>query len=159
MSEKDNVEWLRDQERIAVGYEKKKFGAAADALEGLRAENSRLRDANTSYRTEKREVMTQAQQALLMYLETCMVNKSGRVDSTIINEEERRMIDKWRAEGFVEFGRIVLHGVTGEGGNWVRLSDDAWADAHAARIERAERMWQDKRYTTTADRREGGDDE
>lgn len=91
---------------------------------------------------------------LLLYLETCAVDQAGRVDSRRVNDEEREIIRSWAGEGLLlGFGRISSDGVHRAGTQWVRLSDTAWAAAHAERRARAERLWQKRSWQSTDEKR------
>lgn len=100
--------------------------------------------------------MTRAEKSLLLYFETCAVDRFGRVDGDRINEEDIETAKRWDAEGFVGFGRICSADCTaaGRGNLWCRLSDEAFALAHAARRERAQRDWKDRRYKRTGELRQ-----
>ena len=84
------------------------------------------------------------QESLLMYLETCLVDKTGNVDSRRMNEEEMEIAKRWAKQGLIEFGRLPAHKVFArKRSTWkthyVRFSDKAWIDASRFRRERAER--------------------
>lgn len=72
-----------------------------------------------------------AEKRLLLYLETRCVDHRGVIDPRQVNDDERDVIERWEDEGYLlpMIGRDV-----------VRLSDQAWADAHAERKARYERM-------------------
>ena len=74
---------------------------------------------------------TPRKQALLMYLETIMVDGLGKIDHRKINSEEKIWAEEWEDSGLIEF-------------NWnvgrVRFSEVAWVLAHRFRKERSERL-------------------
>lgn len=108
--------------------------------------------------------MTIAQQRLLMYLETRAVDHRGKIDPAHVNVEDRQQIDDWAREGFIESGRICAADLQPAApsdtarayvpNSWVKLSPQAIAAAHALRIARIERGWQNKGYRTTAEYRD-----
>lgn len=84
--------------------------------------------------------MTKDERSLLLYLETCIVDHDGRVNSASMNSADREIVAGWVECGFIEYGRIASEFVTRDGGNWVTFSDDAWLAAHKERRARGERM-------------------
>jgi hypothetical protein len=92
--------------------------------------------------------LTKDEISLLLYVETCMVDNHGRLESLRMNDTDFENLEKWNNEGFVLFGRLkyryiaaiqkmrVLYKPT----HWARLSDEAWNLVHTLRHERAERM-------------------
>ncbi len=72
-----------------------------------------------------------SEKRLLLYLETRCVDHRGVIEPRQVNREERLVIARWEDEGYLLpiIGRDV-----------VRFSDQAWADAHAERRARYERM-------------------
>jgi hypothetical protein len=74
-----------------------------------------------------------------------------------MNDDDMTIAKRWAKEGYIEFGRICAADVfksSNKSTHWVRLSEQAWADAHAERRARAERMWEKKWYHTTQEIRE-----
>lgn len=100
--------------------------------------------------------MTSAEKSLLLYLETCAVDQGGRLDQRRINDQDLKIMAEWQGDGFVETGRVASESITrSQGSFWVTLSDEAWKLAHRFREERAERMWHNRRWMTTDEKREG----
>lgn len=91
--------------------------------------------------------MSRDERSLLLYLETCAVDFTGRVDSRRINEDDFRIAKGWNEAGFISFGRIVVRDHNSQGSNWVELSEDAWGLAHQERRARQERN--SRRYKKT----------
>lgn len=89
------------------------------------------------------------ERSLLLYLETCAVDDYGRVDARKINAEEMKIMDKWKKDGYIDYGRIKFKDIRASKPLWVVLSDDAWRDVHILREERAKRMWKNKKFSTT----------
>lgn len=77
-----------------------------------------------------------SQLSLLVYLETCVVDYRGRVDSRRMTHEDWEVMEVWKEEGFVRFGRIAAADHNYQGNMWVELSEGAWKEAHAERIAR-----------------------
>lgn len=96
--------------------------------------------------------MTKQELSLLLYLETCAVDHSGRVSQEKLNDEEREIIKAWTKSGYIAFGRICIKSIV-ERTHWVLLSMDATRDAHAERALRAARSWANKNYQTTEEKR------
>lgn len=91
------------------------------------------------------ETMTKDEKSLLLYLEHCAVDASGRVMSSKMNKEDFAIAEKWNKEGFITFWRLLseyigeqIRGYTTD--HVVSLSYPAWALAHEIRRTRAERM-------------------
>ena len=109
-------------------------------------------DSDSDLRIEK---MTDNQIVLLLYLETCFVDKAGRVMVSLMNPDEFAQAKKWNDEGLIGFGRIVAKDCTEDGGShWVTFTDKAWEIAHAARRAKAERTQKTKNYMTTKEKQE-----
>ncbi len=89
--------------------------------------------------------------SLLLYLETCAVDLSGRVHMDRMNAEDMAIIDRWLASGFVTFGRIRMAHHNKQGTHWVRLSEEAAVTAAFERRARARRGWTNRRYETTTE--------
>ena len=101
------------------------------------------------------EKLTANELNLLLYLETCLVDATGMVDQMKLNDEDRKIMGKWNASGFVLSGRLryaeidslYIKNVPGRRQitHWVRFTDSAWAAAHQERLDRANRCLK-KRY-------------
>ena len=88
--------------------------------------------------------------SLLLYLEDCSVNKGGRISHAHMNETDRRILDEWSEDGFVQTGRICMEDGAG---NWVLLSEEAWVVAARERRERACRVWNSRKWRSIAELR------
>jgi hypothetical protein len=97
--------------------------------------------------------LTRHQGNFLMFLETCCVDSGGKIDGIRMNAEELAWAKEWDAEGYIIFGRLLHEHVVGARCLGVRLSNDAWVDAHRLRYERAQRNLLDLKKLT-GDRRE-----
>ncbi len=97
-----------------------------------------LRKSKTKFATELKDY-TQLEIRLLVYLEDCLVNKSGRIDSRNMNAEERDYIELWVKSGFlIGEGRIQSEYIErGQGNRWVEMSEAAIDIALLERRKRA----------------------
>jgi hypothetical protein len=97
--------------------------------------------------------MTKDEISLVLFFETCCVDQHGAVDPRAMNEEDYNIAKRWDKEGYIRFGRICaadlgrMRGKT----NWVELSDQAWADAHAERKARGMRFLVNRTYKKTSE--------
>lgn len=93
--------------------------------------------------------MSRDERSLLIFLETCAVDYCGRVNAARMNQLDAEITDRWKEEGFVDFGRIASKDHNGQGAHWVELSANAWELAHLERRARATRN--KPMYTRTED--------
>lgn len=94
--------------------------------------------------------MSKVQRSLLLFLETCAVDHTGRVNSVHMNEDDFAIAEQWNKEGFIEFGRIYSKDCNHQGCHWCKLSEQAFQLAHQERRERAHRMWVCKTWLPNA---------
>ena len=95
--------------------------------------------------------MNESKKSTLLYLETCLVDQRGRVESRRMNEEDFENIEKFKEEKLIDFGRIPfkelekLNKLSGPRTytHWIKFTDRAWKLAHKFRREKAEK------YVTT----------
>lgn len=80
--------------------------------------------------------MTKDERSLLLYLETRAVNHGGLVDTRHMNKDDMEIAEGWNETGFLKFGRIKFHDITGSSTHWCELSDEAWALVSAERKRR-----------------------
>lgn len=97
---------------------------------------------------------TKDQRSLLLYLETCAVDASGRVNGKRMNQDDFRQAAVWNNAGFIRFGRIASECVNQYGAHWVEFTDAAWQAVHAERRARAERLRARRTFRTTEEKRE-----
>ena len=97
--------------------------------------------------------LTKTEKQLLLFLECAAVDHGGLYQSERTNAEDRTMMDLWRDQGFIEHGRVASEHLTPICRVWVRLSVDAENLAHAARAERSARMWTNRGWVTTDEKR------
>jgi len=84
--------------------------------------------------------MTKEERSLLLYFESCAVDKGGAVDSRRMNQNDFIIAQQWCVSGFIKFGRVYSKDVREARTHWVELSDEAWIPAHQERRNRADRM-------------------
>jgi hypothetical protein len=86
---------------------------------------------------------TPAELSLLLFLESCVVDRGGFVRTSSIDAQDLATAAAWNAEGFVLFGRLQTRDFEGTGlarsMHWVRLTGPAFVVAAAGRRARAER--------------------
>lgn len=93
----------------------------------------------TKQRTPE-ETAKKNETSLLLYCESRAVDQRGILDVNRMNDDDRAILDRWKASGFVESGRVAFDDIPNRGWTtWVRLSDAAWILAHSERRARAER--------------------
>ncbi len=93
-----------------------------------------------------------------MYLETREVDY-GYVDMRHVNTDDFQIIQRWRGKGFIQFGRMASEYLTPTRSHWVKLSDDAWRLVHEERKARAKRVWGDRNWLTTDEKRQEATDD
>lgn len=97
-------------------------------------------------------VKTKDQKSLVLYLETRIVDHSGRVDARHMNEDDFEQAEAWARAGFIGFGRIIAKDATAGGAHWARFTDEAWAAAHGERRAKADRTRTKRTYQTTEEK-------
>lgn len=95
--------------------------------------------------------LTKEQKSLLLFLETRAVDYGGRVNISHMNAQDMIIAEKWNEEGFLAFGRIVFRNHNNDGTHWVKLTPEAWIEAHKERMIRAKRMWDNRTWVSTKD--------
>lgn len=103
------------------------------------------------------ENMTKDEQSLLLFLETCAVDKAGRVNIVHMNDADMEIARQWNEDHFIGFGRMAMEYVTDKGSHWCRLSDEAWVLVSAERKARADRLWGKRSWNTTEEKRTAGE--
>ena len=82
---------------------------------------------------------------LLLYVETCLVDSRGNIESARMNEADWKIMDDWKEKALIDFGRRPFNDIrnrpvgTTAKTHWVRFTVQAWQLAHKCRRERAER--------------------
>ena len=97
------------------------------------------------------ETMAKDDKSLLLYLETRATDYGGRVDTRHMNDIDFVTAERWNAEHFVAWGRIVAADISLTGSHWCYLSDEAWRIAQTLRRQHADRMWKQRAWETTAE--------
>ena len=99
------------------------------------------------------ETLTKDEKSLLLFCECACVDNAGIYQPQRTNAVDRENLDKWQAEGFLDHGRVSSEFLAETRCVWVRLSHEAMAMAQTLRRERAERMWKNRTWTTTEEKR------
>jgi len=89
--------------------------------------------------------MNRNQQELLVFLETCLVDRGGKVESIRMNKDDFEQIVLWKDCNLIRFGRLFAREALDQtrsrlNTHWVLFSEEAWSLAHKFRRERAERL-------------------
>ena len=100
------------------------------------------------------KVMTKEERSLLLYLETRAVDYGGTVDARHMNQADFALLDVWKIDKLVDFGRLASECCTPTRQYWVTFSDRAWALAHEERRARNTRMNSKRDWYTTQEKRE-----
>ena len=95
--------------------------------------------------------MDRIEASLLVYLETCATDTGGLIDPSRINGQERAIIKRWDAEGFITYNRVASKYTRGgrTPPTAVQLSEEAWTVAHKERRARFERINTARTWRTT----------
>jgi len=94
--------------------------------------------------------LTREERSLLLYLEGRVVDNSGSLDMNHVDFLDRKILEFWAKNGFIEYGRIAYKDAMRiHAAEWCRLSPEAWALAHEERRARAERVWKKRSWSTT----------
>jgi len=101
-----------------------------------------------------KEKMSKDEKSLLLFLETRQVDYGGRVKIDHMNGEDMEIVKSWKKSKFIGFGRIVIRNHNSDGTHWCKLSEEAIKIAHELRIERANRMWENKTWLSTEESKE-----
>jgi hypothetical protein len=87
--------------------------------------------------------LNKTEQNLLMFLETCIVDKFGKVASAHMNSEDFDITEDWTQTGFIKFSRLPFADIDKNKAfpntHVVKFSSEAWTLAHQFRRERGER--------------------
>ena len=99
------------------------------------------------------ENLTKDERFLLLFCECACVDHGGIYQSERTNDEDRQILARWKEEGFCDFGRVASEHLTPTRKVWVHLSPEAMSLAHQLRLQRAERMWQNRNWWSTEEKR------
>lgn len=79
----------------------------------------------------------------LLYIETCLVDKGGKLESRRMNDGDFANIDQFEEEGIIEVERIKSEKMRElKSSTWkpthkvTKFTDEAWEKAHEARKQR-----------------------
>ena len=90
----------------------------------------------------EKEKMIKDERTLLLYFETCLVDKNGKVNHRRMNSIDFDIAKRWSDEKFITFKRIPYEDIVDRGyhstnTHQVSFTDEAFTIAHALRKERA----------------------
>lgn len=102
--------------------------------------------------------LTRNEKSVLLYAETCVVDRSGLMVGARMNEADIAALKKFQEAGALVFGRIPFHciptlhhdGPGLESTHWVTFNEDAWTAAHALRRVRAEQIGPNRKKVNDA---------
>lgn len=97
--------------------------------------------------------LTKDEKSLLMFAECACVDHGGIYQPQRLNNTDRAILDQWQLEGFASHGRVASEHLTETRCVWLQLSDAAMHLAHELRIQRAGRMWNNRNWITTNEKR------
>ena len=83
--------------------------------------------------------MTRDEKALLLFFETCAVDRGGNVFTAHMNSEEKEIAKRWHDEGVVPWQRQKSDHMIGAHSLNVSRSDAAWSPVHQYRVSRVKR--------------------
>lgn len=98
--------------------------------------------------------LTRDEISLLLYAESCMVDYGGLYQFERTNEADRKIMDRWRKDGFMDHGRVASECLRPHVSLWLRLSPEGVAMAQELRRRRIERGWNGRKWYSTAEKRE-----
>lgn len=99
------------------------------------------------------DALSNGERSLLLYLESRAVDYDGRMSRDHMNTDDDAILERWVEAGFVVHGRIIAADANINGCEWVRLSSRAMSLAQEERRARAARLWKNRGYMTTAEKR------
>lgn len=96
---------------------------------------------------------TKDEKSQLLYLETRLVDYAGKVDGIHMNAGDWLIMEEWKKEGFIDYGRICWKDASKSrnGVNWCTFSDLAWEYAHQQRKLRHIKGWENRNWQTTVE--------
>jgi hypothetical protein len=98
--------------------------------------------------------LTKTEKSLLLFMECAAVDEGGIYQTERTNAEDREIMDRWKAEGFIDHGRVASEYLTATRRVWIKLTPEAMALAQELRRARAERMWIARTWESTAEKRD-----
>lgn len=96
---------------------------------------------------EEKAELTRDEVSVLLYFETCLVDRRGHFSTRQMNDEDFAIAKRLRAEGVIDYGRIPYKELRARkvgspltsSTHWVEFTDAAWKTVHRERRIRAER--------------------
>ena len=107
----------------------------------------------------KLNTMTKDERSLLLFLESCSVEKGGIIDTRHINALDLTIAERWSRDNFIQFGRICFKDIEKLNKNsgkaythWVTLSKEAWKLASKEREARCSRLYKKRNWKKTSEK-------
>lgn len=95
------------------------------------------------------------QNSLLRFIETRAVDHGGLLAESLLSGDDNEMLAHWMMNGYISMGRVCSEDITRDSCRWVALSEQAWRDAHAIRLDRAAKSWRGRKWQSTDEKRKG----
>ncbi len=102
---------------------------------------------------KKLSELTNDEKSLLLFFECAYVDYGGKLNTAHINNDDRKIIQKWKQENFITFDRLYSKSIGTDGKTHaVSLSENAFNLAHEERKARAKRVFEKRTWLTVNDR-------
>ena len=90
--------------------------------------------------------LTRDEKSILLYAETCLVDRGGLLEGMRMNEADMAALKKFKEAGALDFGRIPFKTIStlihphngGQFTHWVTFHEPAWQAAYALRRLRSQ---------------------
>ena len=96
------------------------------------------------------------ERSLLLFFETAAVDHGGALNTAHMNDADREIAQRWRKEGFIEFGRIAARSLAiftqSARTHYVVLSPEAVLFAQEERRARIERLAKKRAWRKAGER-------
>ncbi len=83
------------------------------------------------------ETMTKDERSIIVYAESCAVDRGGLMEGVRMNGEDLANLGRFEKAGLLASGRIPSEALTATNTHWVELTDAGWALAGLCRRYRA----------------------
>ncbi len=94
--------------------------------------------------------MTKQEKSLLVYLEVCLVDSTGKINGVNIDNQDIDILKRWSKLGFIDYGRIHSSHIHDRYTcTWCTFSNEAWKLAHKERKLRSNRMLKKRAWRST----------
>lgn len=99
------------------------------------------------------DTLTKDEKLLLLFAECACVDYGGIYQPERLNDDDREILEQWKLEGFCDYGRVASQHLNPKRMVWLRLSEEAMRMAHTLREQRASRMWANRDWISTQEKR------